>query len=82
MYTRKGCHLCDSAWEILTRAQNDYGFLLEARDVDSDPLLAEQFGQVVPVVLVSGKIRFRGRINEVLLKRLLKAEYAKSNGRE
>jgi glutaredoxin len=82
MYTRKGCHLCDIAWEILTRAQNQYGFLIETQDVDSDPVLAEQFGQVVPVVLVNGKVRFRGRINDVLLERLLEAEYAKSNGRD
>ncbi len=42
-------------------------------DVDADPQLAAQFGECVPVVTVNGKIRFRGRVNPVLLERLLQA---------
>lgn len=67
LYTRKGCHLCDDAYEILTR----YGLLPESIDIDTDPLLIERFTECVPVVEINGKIRFRGRVNEVLLKRLL-----------
>jgi glutaredoxin len=78
MYTRKGCHLCEFAWEILRSAQKDYGFVLKAEDVDTDPNLAELYGQIVPVVLLNGQVRFRGGINNVLLQRLLKAEIAKS----
>jgi hypothetical protein len=73
LYTREGCHLCDDAWTLLQRYQSQYGFPLNATDVDSDPSLALLHGDWVPVVSIDGKVRFRGRINEVLLKRLLEA---------
>ncbi len=78
VYTRQGCHLCEVAWEQLRRQQRRYGLTLEARDVDADPALAASYGEQVPVVTVNGKVRFRGRVNEVLLTRLLRAEARKS----
>jgi hypothetical protein len=72
MYTRQGCHLCDSAWQQLQEAQKLHGFRLDKEDVDADPELALRHGKCVPVVAVNGKVRFRGAINPVLLKRLLR----------
>jgi glutaredoxin len=74
MYTRRGCHLCEAAWQHLEREQRRYGFELTAVDVDSDPDLAARFGDQVPVVAINGRVRFRGAVNEVLLRRLLRAE--------
>jgi hypothetical protein len=74
LYTRQGCHLCESAWQELQQRQRYYGFGLEAVDIDTDPTLAQQYGEVVPVVAVNGKVRFRGGVNSVLLDRLLRAE--------
>jgi glutaredoxin len=74
MYTRPGCHLCEEAWELLKRFQTRYGFQLDAKDVDSNPALADLHGDWVPVVTIDGKVRFRGQINEVLLKRLLECD--------
>ena len=37
MYTRRGCHLCEVAWQHLEAAQRRYGFALTAEDVDGDP---------------------------------------------
>jgi len=74
MYTRRGCHLCDAAWEQLEGARRRYGFALTARDVDADAELAAEHGDCVPVVTVNGKVRFRGTVNPVLLERLLMAE--------
>ena len=73
MYTRPGCHLCEEAWEMLKRYEPLYGFQLDSQDVDSDPAIAALHGDWVPVVEVDGKVRFRGRISEVLLKRLLES---------
>ena len=42
-------------------------------DVDSDPELVARFSTCVPVVEFDGKVRFRGRINEFLLRRLIAA---------
>jgi len=74
MYTRRGCHLCETAWEQLQAAQKHYGFVLTAVDVDGAPELAARYGECVPVVTVNGRVRFRGRVNPVLLARLLRAE--------
>ncbi|MBY0525431.1 MAG: glutaredoxin family protein [Gemmataceae bacterium] len=74
MFTRKGCHLCDDAWHLLEAARQKYGFLLESVDVDREAALLEKYGGKVPVIEVNGKMRFWGRINRVLLERLLRAE--------
>lgn len=68
VYTRVGCHLCDEACEVLQR----HGLQPMTVDIDQDPELQQQYTDCVPVVVLNGKIRFRGRVNEVLLRRLLK----------
>jgi hypothetical protein len=73
MYTRAGCHLCEEARGQLERAQRQYRFALEMIDVDTEAGLAETYGSEVPVVMVEGKVRFRGRVNGALLERLLEA---------
>jgi glutaredoxin len=74
VYTRRGCHLCDAAWERLRQRQKRVAFRLTAVDVDSDAQLVERYGTCVPVVTVNGRVRFRGVVNPVLLDRLLRAE--------
>ncbi len=77
MYTRQGCHLCAVAREQLQAAQRRHRFRLSIVDVDTDSELAARYGDEVPVVMVDGKVRFHGRVNEVLLNRLLRAEAAR-----
>jgi glutaredoxin len=71
MYTRRGCHLCEQAWQQLEQAQQCYHFALREVDVDEDVQLVREYGECVPVVVVNGRVRFRGVINPVLLRRLL-----------
>jgi glutaredoxin len=73
MYTRQGCHLCEQAWEQLEQARRRYEFALRRVDVDEDPQLVREYGACVPVVVINGRVRFRGIINPVLLKRLLES---------
>jgi glutaredoxin len=68
LFTRAGCHLCEEVEELLVR----HGLAPLKIDVDADPQLREKYDTCVPVVVIDGKERFRGRVNEVLLKRLLK----------
>jgi glutaredoxin len=68
LYTRRGCHLCDDAKDLLAR----YGLTPQLIDIDGDPDLQSRFNECVPVVLIDGRESFRGRVNEVLLRRLLK----------
>jgi glutaredoxin len=81
LYTRRGCHLCESALSCLNDAGRQFRFPLSIVDVDSDPDLAAQFGELVPVVTVNGKVRFRGGVNPVLLYRLLRAEANKAGAK-
>ena len=74
LYTRQGCHLCEEAWRLLQKEQARWHFLLEIVDIDTNCTLAAQFGDQVPVVTVNGEVRFWGKINPVLLTRLLRAE--------
>ncbi len=68
LYTRGGCHLCDDAHQVLTA----HGLTPTVIDVDADPALHETFNECVPVVEIDGQIRFRGRVDPVLLRRLLR----------
>ncbi len=70
LYTRHGCHLCDDTRSVLEQARAQHSFSLEIIDVDSDPDLVAQYGAEVPVVAIDGRVRFRGRINPVLLRRM------------
>jgi hypothetical protein len=58
---------------LLRREQKRCGFTLTAVDVDTDPELADRYGECVPVVVVDGRVRFRGVVKPVLLRRLLRA---------
>jgi glutaredoxin len=72
LYARSGCHLCADARRLLAEQQSKIGFSLTIVDVDTDPALAKRYGDRVPVVVVSGKVRFHGRINLALFERLFR----------
>ena len=67
LYTREGCHLCDDARTLLEQ----HGLQPRRVDIDADAELRERFNECVPVVEIDGKVRFRGRIEPILLRRLL-----------
>ncbi|MGC3967146.1 MAG: glutaredoxin family protein [Pirellulales bacterium] len=67
IYTRAGCHLCDDAEQLL----RSHGLAPRLVDIDADPTLRAAHTDWVPVVEIDGVIRFRGRIEPVLLRRLL-----------
>lgn len=67
LYTRKGCHLCDDALRLL----ESHGLKPELQDIDVNKDLRERFDVCVPVVEIDGKIRFRGKVDPVLLTRLI-----------
>jgi glutaredoxin len=73
VYTRAACPLCDHAIELLHRYQAAYGFRMDVQDVDASEQLVCDYGNCVPVVTINGKVRFRGQVNEVLLRRVLEA---------
>jgi glutaredoxin len=74
LYTRHGCHLCEIAHAYLTEVQERYDFTLEVRDVDANPEWAGRYNECVPVVVIDGKERFRGQVNPVLFRRIMRQQ--------
>ncbi len=73
IYTRAECHLCDQAKDVLW-AHRSWLPEIEEVDITRDPALMEKFSERIPVVEIDGQIRFRGQVNEVLLRRLIEAQ--------
>jgi predicted thioredoxin/glutaredoxin len=71
VYTRQGCHLCDEALQVLETQRKRCNFDIDLIDIDGDPALKDKYGECVPVVALDGKVYFRGKVNPVLLRRLV-----------
>jgi len=71
LLTRAGCHLCEQAKAVLVRMAAHDGFGWRELDVDTDPELADEFGDRVPVVLVDGREHGYWRVEEARLRRAL-----------
>jgi hypothetical protein len=78
LITRQHCSLCDDAMATLLRFQDALPSI-EIVDIDDDPRLARQFGESIPVVEIDGRVRFRGCVQPVLLKRMIEAAEIRAN---
>ena len=62
LLSRPGCHLCEAMRrevdQILGGAPRDW----EVVDVDSDPALAAEFGEAIPVLFVNGRLFAKTRL--------------------
>ncbi len=67
LVTRRGCHLCEDALDLL----RDLGVEPRQRDVDEDPELSLLYDFRVPVVLVDGRVVGEGRLDRQALSRAL-----------
>jgi glutaredoxin len=71
LLARAGCHLCDDARRLVERVAAETGTGWTEIDVDTDPRLRAEFGDLVPVVRVDGKELGYWRIDEAKLRRAL-----------
>ena len=64
VYTRPGCHLCESALEEIVALREEEGYRFELREVDieSDEGLLRAMLERIPVVEVEGAV-----VSELLL---------------
>lgn len=67
LYSRRDCHLCDVAKQVL----RDAGVTPQVVDVDSDPELQKLYTNDVPVIFIGGREAFRHRINVSVLRRMI-----------
>ncbi len=56
LYTRVNCSLCDDAAGELEALRNQLRYSVTIVDVDVDDALREQYGEIVPVIAVAGRI--------------------------
>ena len=70
--TRSGCHLCDDMQRVLDATLPEMGLAYRTVDVDSDPDLAERFGETVPVLLRDGYPVAKVRIGARQLRRIVR----------
>ena len=49
LYSRTWCHLCDDMLQALKALVGD-GYRVDVIDVDADPMLVEQYDELVPVL--------------------------------
>jgi glutaredoxin len=55
MYSRRNCHLCEVAKELVESARNEAEFEFEVVFIDGDAGLEKEYGEEVPVTLINGK---------------------------
>lgn len=72
VYTRARCHLCHEATRLLVA----FGLKPREVDIDQDPELMARYTDSIPVVEINGRIRFRGEVNPILLRRIVAAEFS------
>ena len=71
VFSRHDCCLCDEALAQVRVAREGVCFDLEVVDVDTDPALAERYGEEVPVIEIDGRKAFKVRVtSRQLLRRL------------
>jgi glutaredoxin len=54
LLTRQGCHLCEDARSVVQAAAAISGCVVTEIDVDDNPELRAEYGDMVPVVLING----------------------------
>lgn len=67
------CSLCDAARVVVTAVCAELGESFEERSLADDPVLADQFWELIPVVLVDGVRHDYWRIDPVRLRAVLTA---------
>ncbi len=71
LVTRAGCHLCETAEQLLRALSVELGFAYREVDVDGSPELRGEYSDRVPVILLDGKEHGYWRVEEPRLRKAL-----------
>jgi hypothetical protein len=71
LISRTGCHLCDDARGILAAVAAEANVSWDEVDVAADPILADEYGDRVPVVLLDGNEHTYWRVDAERLRAAL-----------
>lgn len=64
---RSGCHLCESAEQVVAEVCAQVGVEYEVLSIEDDPMLADRYAEYIPVVLVDGQQHDFYRVDPVRL---------------
>jgi glutaredoxin len=73
LFTRRGCHLCDEAKQVIKSVKRRAAFDYEECDIDSDPDWQRLYNEEVPVISIDGKKAFKYRVTAAELLQKLAA---------
>lgn len=70
LYSKKDCHLCEVAKEMLLKLQQEFPFSLEEVDIEKDRAIFEKYKYLIPVIEIDGEIvsNYRADENKLILK--------------
>ncbi len=66
--------MCDDALACLCAELRGIRYTLEVLDIDTNPAWRDAYTDCVPVIVINDKERFRGKVNAILLRRILHIE--------
>jgi glutaredoxin-like protein DUF836 len=70
LYTKPGCHLCETAMADLRRLRRRHPHRLEQVDITTDPALFRRYAELIPVLEIAGR-QYAAPLDAVLLERAL-----------
>jgi glutaredoxin len=73
LFARPGCHLCDSAREVISRVADDLGVSWEERDITQSEDDLREYWEKIPVTFVDGVQHDFWRVSEHRLRAALTA---------
>lgn len=69
LVSASGCHLCESALNVIERVRAEVQFELETVDITGDAELERRYRERIPVVLVDGEEAFTYFVHPDALRR-------------
>ena len=71
LYTKKGCHPCEEAKELLLGLREEYDLAIREVDIESAKGLEKIYGSLIPVVALEGGRILHSKISESQLRQAL-----------
>ena len=73
LYSRPGCHLCETMLEQLQPFVADYGLSVQVVDIDSDDKLLRRYAIRIPVLALEGETLCQYQLDPEVLSQALKS---------
>ena len=73
IYSKKDCHLCEEAKQVLKRFVDEYSLEIEEIDINTDKDLFEKYQFEIPVIFLNDRKLFKYRIDEQKLRKAIQS---------